>query len=254
MLKPRALCPGDHVAIVAPASHFGRDEFDRGVEEIRRLGFVPVFDESVFARQTYLAGSARTRAEAIRAAWRDPSIAALVGVRGGYGSMQLLPLLDREEANRARKAFIGYSDLTSILTFLTIQCGLVAFHGPMLVDRLARGVAGYDERSLLRAVSIREPLGELTAPSLDTIANGDVRGPLFGGTLTQLLASFGTRFAFDPPPGYVLFLDEVGERPYGLMLWSRNSVRLVSSRAPLPWSSASCRTATSRRASRPRAR
>jgi muramoyltetrapeptide carboxypeptidase len=34
--------------------------------------------------------------------------------------------------------------------------------------------------------------------------------------VTQLLASLGTPYAFDPPPGSVLFLDEVGERPYRL--------------------------------------
>ena len=39
---------------------------------------------------------------------------------------------------------------------------------------------------------------------------------LLGGTLTQLLASLGTPYAFDPPTGHVLFLDEVGERPYRL--------------------------------------
>ena len=37
---------------------------------------------------------------------------------------------------------------------------------------------------------------------------------LIGGTLTQLVASLGTPYAFDPPAGCVLFLDEVGERPY----------------------------------------
>jgi muramoyltetrapeptide carboxypeptidase len=216
MLKPRAIRPGDRVAIVAPASPFGRDDFDRGVEEIRRLGFVPSYDESVFARQSYLAGSAVTRAAAIRSAWQDPSIAAVIGVRGGYGSMQLLPLLDPEEAKRARKPFVGYSDVTSILTFLTLQCGLVAFHGPMLAGRLGRGADGYDERSFLGALSTKEPLGELTAPALDTLRKGDRTGPLFGGTVTQLLSSLGTPFAFDPPHGHVLFLDEVGERPYRL--------------------------------------
>ena len=39
---------------------------------------------------------------------------------------------------------------------------------------------------------------------------------LLGGTLTQLVASLGTPFAFAPPQGYVLFLDEVSERPYRL--------------------------------------
>ncbi len=50
MLKPRALAPGDRLAVVAPASPFDRDEFDCGIEEIRRLGFVPMYDDSVFAQ------------------------------------------------------------------------------------------------------------------------------------------------------------------------------------------------------------
>jgi muramoyltetrapeptide carboxypeptidase len=216
MRKPRALSPGDRVALVAPASAFDRDEFTRGVEEIRRLGFEPVYDDTVFARQRYLAGSAEHRAAAIRQAWHDPSIGGLVAVRGGYGSAQVLPLLDVEEAQRAAKPFVGYSDLTAVLTFLTIGSGLVAFHGPMLVGRFARGAAGYDSQSLLGAVCRREPLGELAPPSLDTVRPGEAGGILLGGTITQILASLATPFAFAPPPSFVLFLDEVGERPYRL--------------------------------------
>jgi muramoyltetrapeptide carboxypeptidase len=216
MRKPRALAPGDRLAIVAPASPFTREEFDDGVQEIRRLGFVPVYDDTVFARQRYVAGAAAVRAAAVHEAWRDPSIAGVIGVRGGYGSAQLLPLLDRHEARRACKPFVGYSDLTSVLTFLTIGCDLVAFHGPMLAGRLGRGAAGYDEDSFVRALCRREPLGEMTPPALESVRAGEAAGPLLGGTLTQLLASFGTPFAFAPPHGFVLFLDEVGERPYRL--------------------------------------
>jgi muramoyltetrapeptide carboxypeptidase len=216
MRKPRALAPGDRIAIVAPASPFTREEFDSGLAELRRLGFVPVYDDSVFARQRYVAGSAAVRASAIRAAWRDPSIAGLIGVRGGYGSAQVLPLLDRDEARRAGKPFIGYSDLTSLLTYLTLGCDCVAFHGPMLAGRLGRGAEGYDQDSFVRTLCCREPAGELTSPGLGSIRGGEASGVLLGGTLTQLLASLGTAYAFDPPTGYVLFLDEVGERPYRL--------------------------------------
>jgi muramoyltetrapeptide carboxypeptidase len=59
-------------------------------------------------------------------------------------------------------------------------------------------------------------MGELSSPALETLRQGEVSGVLLGGTLTQLLASLATPFAFDPPPGHVLFLDEVGERPYRL--------------------------------------
>ncbi len=216
IVKPRALARGDRIAVVAPASTFHRDEFDRGVEELRRLGFEPVYDESVFARERYLAGPAPVRAEALRAAVRDESIAALIAVRGGFGSAQILPLLDAGEIRRARKPFVGYSDLTALLTFITQQCGTVAFHGPMLDRRLARGAEGYDRASFEQALCRAEPMGELAGPALETIRAGEAVGSLMGGTVTQLLASLGTPFAFAPPAGYVLFFDEVAERPYRL--------------------------------------
>ncbi len=216
MLTPRALVPGDRIAVVAPASTFDRPQFDAGVSELRSLGFDPVFDDTVFSRVRYLAGAPALRAAAIHAAWADPSIAGIIGVRGGWGSAQLLPLLDRRLAREARKVFIGYSDLTSLLTFHTLGCGIVSFHGPMLVGRLGRGEAGYDRASFVRAVSCTEPLGELAPDGLEAFRPGEVSGVLVGGTLTQLLASLGTPFAFDPPDGSILLLEDVAERPYRL--------------------------------------
>jgi muramoyltetrapeptide carboxypeptidase len=216
MLKPAALAPGCRLAVVAPASPFTREEFDAGIAELRRLGFTPVYDDSVFERLPYVAGPPALRAAAISRALNDPSIAGVIGVRGGYGSAQVLPLLDRDEARRAAKPFIGYSDLTSLLTFFTIGCEVVAFHGPMLAGRLGCGADGYDRDSFVRALCRAEPIGELTAPGVEVIRSGEAAGPLFGGTLTQLLTSLGTPFAFSPPQGYVLFLDEVRERPYRL--------------------------------------
>jgi muramoyltetrapeptide carboxypeptidase len=214
MLKPRALRPGDRVAVVAPASPFARDDFDAGVAELRALGFEPVFDDRVFARRGYVAGDPEIRAAAIHDAWRDASIAAVIGVRGGYGSVQLLPLLDRDLARRARKAFIGYSDLTSVLVWLACACRLVAFHGPMLAGRLGRGAAGYDRGSFNAALTTALAAGELRPAGLETIRPGEASGMLLGGTLSQLVASLGTPYAFDPPERFVLFVDEVAERPY----------------------------------------
>jgi muramoyltetrapeptide carboxypeptidase len=152
MRKPRALRDGDRIAVIAPASPFARDEFDCGLAELRALGFQPVYDESVFDRRSYVAGTPDSRARAFLSAWTDPSIAALVAARGGYGSVQILPLLDRATIAQAAKAFIGYSDNTSLLTWLTLQTDIVTFHGPMIEGRFARGEAGYD-RDSFRAVS-----------------------------------------------------------------------------------------------------
>jgi muramoyltetrapeptide carboxypeptidase len=214
MRKPPALRPGDRIAVVAPASPFARDEFDAGIAEIRRLGFEPVFDESVFERTGYVAGSPEIRARAWQRAWDDPSIAALVAARGGYGSAQLLPRLDAAAVSRTSKAFIGYSDNTSILAWLTTRCALVSFHGPMLERRLAKGASGYDRDTFERCLCRTEPVGEISHPQLESLKPGEAAGILVGGTLTQLTASLGTPYAFDPPAGSVFFFDEVGERPY----------------------------------------
>lgn len=212
--KPRALRAGDRVAIVAPASPFDRDEFERGVQELGALGFEPAYEASVFARTGYVAGTPRLRADALMRAWSDPTIAAIVAARGGYGSVQMLPLLDRTAFAPSPKAFIGYSDNTSLLTWLTLTCGLTTFHGPMVERRLAGGPARYDRDTFERCLMQRVPAGAITHPSLQVIRRGSASGMLIGGTMTQLAASLGTPYAFDPPQGCVLFLDEIGERPY----------------------------------------
>jgi muramoyltetrapeptide carboxypeptidase len=216
MRKPRALRPGDRVAVVAPASPFKRDEFDLGVAELRSLGFEPVYDDRVFAREGYVAGTPAERVAAFTAAWTDPSVSALVAARGGYGSVQMLPLLDRAVIAGTVKAFIGYSDNTSLLSWLTLACDLVTFHGPMIEGRFARGEAGYDRDTFARCLCRPAVVGEIRHPQLETIQEGEATGLLLGGTLTQLTASLGTPYAFDPPDGFVLFLDEVGERPFRL--------------------------------------
>lgn len=214
MRKPRALRTGDRVALVAPASAFRRDEFDAGVSELQRIGFHPAYDDRVFERRVYLAGPAKLRADSWRDAWNDPDIAALIAIRGGYGSVHLLPLLSEEEIRETPKIFVGYSDNTSLLIWLTLYCGLVSFHGPMVEGRFARGPEGYDLETFMRVAGRAEPAGEITHAGLEILKPGEARGMLIGGTLTQLVSSLATPYAFTPPPGHVLFIDETGERPY----------------------------------------
>ena len=213
-MKARALKPGDRIAVVSPASPFARDEFDRGVAEIRRLGFEPVYHDSVFDRSLFTSGPAELRAASFVRAWSDPSVAAVIAARGGYGSVQLLPQLDGWDPGQHPKLFIGYSDNTSLLTWLTCHCGVPALHGPMLEGRLAKGADGYDEQSFLRLIDGTAAGLVLAPPELAVVNEGEASGPLFGGTMTQLCGSLGTPYAFNPPEGCILFLEDVNERPF----------------------------------------
>ena len=232
-IKFKPVGRGARIALVAPASPFDRSAFDAGVAELRRLGFDPVFDESVFDRHGFVAGAPAARARALADAFAREDVDAVMAVRGGYGSVELLPLIDPARVSAARRPFIGYSDTTSLHTWLGTHLQMTTVHGPMIDGRLACGISHYDQGSFVRSLTA-EPLGELRSDSLEVVRRGEARGPLVGGTLTQLVASLGTPFDFRPPTGHVLFLDEVAERPYRLqrmLMQLRLSGRLAQAAA-----------------------
>jgi muramoyltetrapeptide carboxypeptidase len=213
VIRLRRLRSGDRVALVAPASSFPMEEVQAGVTELARLGLEAVYDQGVFDKDRFVAGSVETRVRGILDAWADPSIAALIAIRGGYGSAQLLPFLDPDVLIEGRKALIGYSDITAILS-LYQRNGLAAIHGPMIDRRISKGPSAYDEDSFRKVMMSGEPAGDLMPAQLETLHPGSATGVLAGGTLTQLMASMGTPWEFDPPHGCVLFLEDIGERPY----------------------------------------
>ena len=213
MTRLRRLHPGDRIALVAPASSFPPEELSAGIAELKRLGFEPVYDASILDKDRFVAGSVPTRVKQIMDAWQDDSIAALIAMRGGYGSAQLLPFLDPGVLVDGRKALIGYSDITALLG-LYLRHGLTAIHGPMIDRRISKGPVAYDEASFRTVLMHDEPAGDFAPAQLEVLHRGSATGVLVGGTLTQLMASMGTPFQFDPPQGCVLFLEDIGERPY----------------------------------------
>ena len=217
LVKFRPLRPGGRVALVAPASAFDRAEFDAGVAELKRLGFEPVWDDSVFERRAMTAGDAGVRVRAFERAIAELGADAVLAVRGGYGSVELLPGLDADKIRKSRTAFVGYSDVTSLHSYLGAVAGLASVHGTMVEGRLAKGPTAYDPVTFVKSLST-EPVGRLPVDGLETLSRGTLTasGPLAGGTITQLLASIGTPFEFNPPDGHVLFLEEINERPYRL--------------------------------------
>ncbi len=199
---------------MAPASAFSREELEAGLTELIALDFIPGYEASIFERRLYTAGPPEARAEALVKAWADPEVAGIIAVRGGYGSVQLLPLLQASDFDGPAKAFIGYSDNTSLMSWLTLTCGVVTFHGPMIEGRFARGPSAYDRDTFLRCLTRPAPIGRITTDGVEVLRDGRASGMLVGGTMTQLAASLGTPYAFAPPEGCILFLDEVAERPY----------------------------------------
>lgn len=209
-VRPPILKPGDTIGIVAPAGPFDSDKFMKGKTALESLGFRTFFDENIFQKQGFLAGSDIRRADGVNRLFADPSILAIVCARGGYGSLRILPLLDFETIQNHPKIFLGFSDISVLLSEIHARCGLVTFHGPV-VTTLAN--ATEKTMSALQAALTVPKALELTPEDGRVIKPGVCSGRVVGGNLTTLCHLVGTPYA-PRFKGKILLLEDVGEMPY----------------------------------------
>src|SRR5579863_8315716 len=115
-IKPPALRPGDTIGIVAPASNIKRESLDAGCDALRNMGYEPFYLDSILEKNLYFAGSTERRAHELNEMFARDDVRAIVCARGGYGANYLLDTLNLENIRAHPKIFVGYSDVTSLLT------------------------------------------------------------------------------------------------------------------------------------------
>jgi muramoyltetrapeptide carboxypeptidase len=210
ILKPPPLRRGGTIGIVAAASNVQRDQLELGTARLRELGYEVVVGDSVYQQDLYFAGSAAARARDVMRMFERDDVRAIVCARGGYGSNYLLPLLDIDVIRRHPKIFVGYSDITSLLTWIHDETGLVTFHGPMAAKDFAHG-GGVDLEAWFNAMEGKSAFE--IGSSMTTLVEGEAEGTLYGGCLSILTASLGTRYEIETG-GTILFLEDIGAKPY----------------------------------------
>lgn len=203
---PPALGPGARIAVVAPSSPFDVAAFERGVARLRDRYDVR-YGEGLLERKGYFAGDDARRLAELRAAVADPDVDAIVAARGGYGATRLLPDLDLHAIRRGRKLLVGFSDVTA-LHAAWLRAGVRAIHGPMIA-----ALGSTDGALLERWIEAVEGRATPSVGGLEVLRPGVAEGPLVGGNLAVLCALAGTPYA-PPLDGCILFLEDVGERPY----------------------------------------
>ena len=221
----RYLAPGARIAVIAPSSPFAAEDFAHGLERLRTR-YVVQHDPDIFEQNGYLAGDDERRLRELEAALDDPQVAAIMAARGGYGATRILPHLDVARVRRHAPMLIGFSDVTA-LHALWAHARVGSVHGSMVAalgrcsdaqfERFASAIEGHFPESI---------------SGLTTIHGGVAEGVLLGGNLAVLHALLGTA-QFPPLAGAVLFLEDIGERPYRVdrMLTSlRNSGALAAVR------------------------
>lgn len=220
-IKPHTLKHGDTVGIIAPGSAVSDpDDLQKAVEAVKLLGFNYIIAPNVEKGTGYKTRSIEERINDLHLMF-ESDVKAVMAIRGGYGTMDLLDKIDYELIRKHPKLFIGFSDVTALHIAFHQIAGLITFHGPVLLSSLSQ----YTFEHLRKAIYHESPLGMLFNPEtkngvrkaypLRTVARGSSIGKLTGGNLSLIAATMGTSYEIDTKDR-ILFLEDVGEAPYSI--------------------------------------
>lgn len=222
-IRPKALRPGDTIAVISPAgatpcdsSQAGPDAFTQGVALLEAAGFKVKLMPNVKNKRMYLAGTDAERLADLHAAFADPEVDGILCARGGYGCMRLLPDVDFDLIAKHPKTLIGFSDITALLLPIYQRTGLIGFYGPMLTSNLIHGEP-YSQTELFRLVQgqARLPFQIPNQDAYHCFQPGIAEGRIIGGNLSLLSSLCGTPFQPDTR-GHILFIEDWHEKYYTL--------------------------------------
>jgi muramoyltetrapeptide carboxypeptidase len=155
-----AIKPGDTIGIVspsAPIAGFCPKRLQRGIEKLINLGYAVKLGEHVSKINGYMAGTIAQRVSDIHNMFADKEVKAIIATIGGYNANDLLDKLDYDFIAKNNKLFIGYSDISALLSALYKKAGTKAIMGPMLLPQFAE----FPEMQIFTQDSFKYVVGNL---------------------------------------------------------------------------------------------
>src|ERR1700752_4273951 len=126
VIRPPRVRSGGPVGIVSPpwaGAPLHPHRLDRGIAQIRELGFEVKVARHALNQRGFVSDSAENRAEDLHEMFLDPDVRVVLTAIGGYPSCHLLPHLEFELIRRHPKIFIGYSDTTVLSVAIWLMSG-----------------------------------------------------------------------------------------------------------------------------------
>lgn len=215
---PGSLAAGSRIRIVSPSGAVSPAIVDTAETMLRNAGYEVIVGR--YARGEYFrfSGTAEERLSDLQEAFDDKETKAVFCSRGGYGAIQILENIDMTEFRKYPKWVVGFSDITAIHSFLQYN-GFASLHAPMLKHLTEQGWGDKYVEHLFDILSGRKVVYSSAGSMMNR--TGNATGILRGGNLALLYSLRGTKYDFCSDRT-VLFIEDVGERPYQIdrMLWS----------------------------------
>lgn len=211
--KPTTLRSGDKVALAATARKVSPVEMEPAIRLFQSWGLEVVIPDGLYDADNQFAGSDEHRAELLQRLLDDPSIRAIICVRGGYGTVRIIDRLDLSRFCEHPSWLVGYSDVTVLHSHIGRHCGISTLHATMPINIPADACGRlYPATDSLRKALFGEPLHyEWTSHPLNHF--GCVQAPIVGGNLSILYSLCGSPSDIDTD-GKILFIEDLDEYLY----------------------------------------
>ena len=207
MISPPNLQKGDSIAIVATARKNIDDNLKPAIEWLKNWGLNVKIGTTIGLDLNQLAGTDLQRAADFQAQLDNPNIKAIWCVRGGYGTVRMLDLLDFTTFIKNPKWIVGFSDVTVLHNHLNTM-GFKSIHGIMPISSKSTKLA----KETLRIALFGEPLSYKIAPHpMNRFGKGT--GELVGGNLSILYSVLGSKSAINCD-NKILFIEDLDEYLY----------------------------------------
>ena len=210
---------GSKVAIVAPARKVTPDEMAFGIHWLKEQGFVPVYDERLFAEHYIFAGTDEFRAAVFQEYLDNEEIEAIWLARGGYGNIRIIDKLDFTKFLEHPKWIVGFSDSTVVHGKLN-RLGCPSLHASM--PYFLENKTEEAKQSLFDALTGKLLHYEFPAHPLNRM--GQAESEIVGGNLSVLYGMMGSD-TFPETDGKILFIEEVDEYIYHIDRMMRALIR-----------------------------
>ena len=209
MITPPYLQKGDTVAIVATARKNVDDNLKPAIDLLKNWGLEVKIGSTIGLDLNQLAGTDEQRAKDFQDQLDNPNIKMIWCVRGGYGTVRMIDLLDFSKFKQHPKWIVGFSDVTVLHSHLNTM-GYQSIHGIMPVT-VAKATSEAKE-SLRIALFGKERLEyDLEPHPMNKF--GNAKGELVGGNLSILYSLFGSPSAIDCNDK-ILFIEDLDEYLY----------------------------------------
>ena len=207
MITPPYLKKGDTIAIVATARKNIDDNLKFATNLLQSWGLNVKIGSTIGLDLDQLAGTDEQRAEDFQNQMDNANIKAIWCVRGGYGTVRMIDLLDFTKFNLSPKWIIGFSDVTVLHNHLNTM-GFKSIHGIMPVSSKASEAA----KESLRVSLFGEDLQYEIEPHVMN-RFGKASGELVGGNLSILYSLMGSKSAINCDDK-ILFIEDLDEYLY----------------------------------------